>query len=327
VILPDENLSSAGRAVAYAAQPWLSDHAWKIIYETNNSPFWKGRGPIYHDAIIVQQTFYDQPVTDKTFGQNFLTVSLFASGLNDSRTMPAPGDLDRAWPLYYWRSQQFLMDIELETGYLIGSETSPTFSTGVSQNQLIVEWDLTRAFNQRITMDQGIQLRLEEVSTFGQFLTGFVNDYTKSKQRFVQFSYDQQLFEIVRTNYIEFAKAMSGYLAEYVDNPSMNWSRADEIIKEANRLILNFLSSVRTFLDHSELHLKRRYGKDSQQVKRYEEICSQQYDGEFSYRFVYQLRNYVQHCGMPVGHFSLSSKLVDDSWGKQLENEIRQLPA
>lgn len=175
-------------------------------------------------------------------------------------------------------------------------------------------------------------------------------EYELSKQKLLQFSYDQQLFQIVRSNQKDFETMMSRCLTDYVADPSMNWVRMDEMVKEANRLILNYLCSVRVFLDHSELKLKRRHGKTSEQVTRFKETCSKSYDGELSYRFVYQLRNYVQHCGMPVGHLSLGSKFADgvsgkieyhlelqfdrdqlldqyDSWGKELEDEMQKLPA
>jgi hypothetical protein len=63
--------------------------------------------------------------------------------------------------------------------------------------------------------------------------------------------------------------------------------------------VVNWLTSVRLFLDHEETHLKRRFGKDSTQVTHFEAAKAAAYDGRVGYRFAYRLRNFVQHCGLP----------------------------
>ena len=88
---------------------------------------------------------------------------------------------------------------------------------------------------------------------------------------------------------------------------------------DANRRILNFLYSFRTFLDHWETKLKRRYGKDSEQVRRFKAACSDAYDSCFSYRFIYKLRNYAQHYEMPLGNLSLSQRTNQDLGKKDCE--------
>jgi hypothetical protein len=106
---------------------------------------------------------------------------------------------------------------------------------------------------------------------------------------------------------------------------------------------------VSTFLDHYEAKLKRRHGKDSGKVQVFKQATAAAYDGCFSYRFMYSIRNYVQHCGMPVGSVSVQRSFSEegdgqvinsmeicfrkssllshpDIWKKPLLEEIRQLP-
>jgi hypothetical protein len=64
--------------------------------------------------------------------------------------------------------------------------------------------------------------------------------------------------------------------------------------------IVNWLTSVRLYLDHTETHLKRRYGDQSAEWKAFSESCSEAFDNHLGYRFVYKFRNYVQHCGLPL---------------------------
>lgn len=114
---------------------------------------------------------------------------------------------------------------------------------------------------------------------------------------------------------------------------------------EVNRAVLNLLSSLKTFLDFSETFLRRKYGKDSDEIKIFKEAQSAQFDGSFSYRFCYKLRNYAQHCGLPVGGFDTETIQLSKSeslshvilylerdvliknfdWGKKIEDEIYAL--
>jgi hypothetical protein len=62
---------------------------------------------------------------------------------------------------------------------------------------------------------------------------------------------------------------------------------------------VNWLASMRLFLDHTETALKRRFGKSSPEVNRFKLATNSAYDEKVGYRFSYQFRNYVQHCGLP----------------------------
>lgn len=60
--------------------------------------------------------------------------------------------------------------------------------------------------------------------------------------------------------------------------------------------LFDWLQSIRAYLDHTETRLKRRYGKESDQVARFKAACARAYDSHFAYRFFYKLRN-AQHTG------------------------------
>ncbi len=181
-----------------------------------------------------------------------------------------------------------------------------------------------------------------------EILSSEYENYSRSAKRLVEFSSDQQLFTMVRLNYEEFEKQINDYLEQYIHNSAMNWKQMEFMSLNVNRIILNFLSIIRTFLDHTETKIKKRYGKDSGRLQRFKEICTQLYDNNFSYRFLYKLRNYAQHCGMPVGDMSLQSSIKDikteeisyklsvcfkrdellanyDSWGNPLKMELGAL--
>jgi hypothetical protein len=174
-------------------------------------------------------------------------------------------------------------------------------------------------------------------------------DYKKASNSLFDFSKDQQLYTIVLLNYDDFLNIIQKYTKEYAENPQlMNLLIMEKMVLNINRHILNFLSSVRSFLDHTETKLKRNYGAESDRYKRFKDACKKVYDTSFSYRFLSKLRNYSQHCGMPLGGLSLRSKedppysgniyhslqakfsrdelLTYTSWGT-IAKEISQLPS
>jgi hypothetical protein len=68
--------------------------------------------------------------------------------------------------------------------------------------------------------------------------------------------------------------------------------------------INNYLGHYKCFVDGWETYLKRN--KNEILLKEYKEALSAIYDQNFEYRFIYNLRNYTQHCGKPISSCSQS---------------------
>jgi len=117
-------------------------------------------------------------------------------------------------------------------------------------------------------------------------------------------------FRLVEANYTEYKTVLNEYSKIYCENANMAESYLEEMVFNLNRLMINFLSAVRTFLDHTETNLKRTYGKESENLKTFKKNCSSCYDNYFSYRFLYKLRNYSQHVGMPITGIDAASDLI-----------------
>lgn len=98
--------------------------------------------------------------------------------------------------------------------------------------------------------------------------------YMLQRQELTDFQNDQQLYTMVKWNYNDFYKSLDYYLSKYKQELYMNWIKMDEMMLDLNRYLLNYLTAFRTFLDHSETNLKKKYGKDSSQVKNFKGICS-----------------------------------------------------
>lgn len=64
------------------------------------------------------------------------------------------------------------------------------------------------------------------------------------------------------------------------------------------RYIKNYLGSYKSYIDGMETVLSRSF--DNQIYKSFKDLQRKAYDNNFLYRFVYNLRNYAQHCGSPI---------------------------
>ncbi len=124
------------------------------------------------------------------------------------------------------------------------------------------------------------------------------------------FESDAQLFTIVVWNYREYHSLLDRYLDAYILKEK-DYFEKWPIYQNVNRVALNYLSSVRTYLDHTETSLNRRFGNTSGIFKDFVSSCNQAYDSFFSYRFLYKLRDYAQHCGFPIGNITLNVKPKD----------------
>lgn len=79
---------------------------------------------------------------------------------------------------------------------------------------------------------------------------------------------------------------------------------------EINRMFLNYLTIVKSFIDYLETDFKRTYGTNSPQADAFKRITSICFDNSFSYRFFYKLRNYAQHIDLPISNIRLKSERV-----------------
>ena len=89
------------------------------------------------------------------------------------------------------------------------------------------------------------------------------------------------------------------------------------------RSVVNWLTSVRLFLDHTETTLNRRFGESSDEFTQFQDATHLAYDSRVGYRFVSQFRNYVQHCGLPLSQIKLGAR--DGAAGSKLRQSAELL--
>ncbi|MGW6380911.1 hypothetical protein [Peribacillus butanolivorans] len=104
---------------------------------------------------------------------------------------------------------------------------------------------------------------------------------------------------------------------------------------EANRLLINYLSSLSMFIDYGERHNKKHFGKERMQEFRKKD--SKFYDGHISYRFIKLMRDYAVHYDFPLsviresipgpsGIFASKKTLLKFSGWKHAKADIEKMP-
>ena len=117
-------------------------------------------------------------------------------------------------------------------------------------------------------------------------------------------------WRVLQTNFASFHRLEKQILSHGDDSTSGIRQNPDSIQIAVTTSIVNFLSTMRMFLDHSETELKRLDQVDgTDKFPSWKDTCSAEYDDYFAYRFLYRFRNYVQHVGLPVSAWNFSSSL------------------
>jgi hypothetical protein len=136
-------------------------------------------------------------------------------------------------------------------------------------------------------------LEHEAISSVRQLTRDEYQRVREASIALTRFGANHGLLEMVQWNFQDYMLLFEQYVPEFFGDASRFVIPSPFVMRraviDANRRILNFLYSFRTFLDHWETKLKRRYGKDSEQVRRFKAACSDAYDSCFSYRFIYKL--------------------------------------
>jgi hypothetical protein len=140
-------------------------------------------------------------------------------------------------------------------------------------------------------------------------------DYSQAIARLTRFVDDQQRFDLVREGFGEYKLLVEKYARKYARQPRLNLVIQAEISNRVNGKLRNFFSEFRAFLDYTETHLKTQYGEDSKEFTDFKTACKTEYDTNVSYRFLYKLRSYGQHSGVPINRVSITSGNFDPALG------------
>lgn len=105
--------------------------------------------------------------------------------------------------------------------------------------------------------------------------------------------------KVIHSMMIENFNDLYSYIYNLENEPDNNSS----VSYQANRYMMNYLAMARLFIDKIEENIKENFSTKSQEYSSFKQLTAQEYDKKFSYRFLWDLRNYTQHYGLPIHHF------------------------
>lgn len=112
---------------------------------------------------------------------------------------------------------------------------------------------------------------------------------------------NQASLKLVIGNYGEFRAIQSSMAIIFTTTKQANWPDPRDSLFHLCRILLNWLNSIRLFDDHNRARIVRTYGDPSPELDAYMTARAAVYDEVAGYRFMFEMRNYAQHCGtVPV---------------------------
>ena len=116
------------------------------------------------------------------------------------------------------------------------------------------------------------------------------------KARFVEILSRFSLFRILEKNYQEWWSFTRKLLI-----PGNRDFEQDRL--ELNRLLMNYLSSAYSIVEHMEKSYTQRFRNDTEKSKKYRDFISRLENDSFAYAFFMDFRDYAQHQETPIGGY------------------------
>lgn len=124
-------------------------------------------------------------------------------------------------------------------------------------------------------------------------------DHVRARHCLIDAGDFERRYELLLGNFLAFEDFCAYWLLRGDIEMDHSYDRWATVILEANRHILNILSSGRTYLDQVVRGFKH-FGSEGEFGLRAEELMKTAYDGSKDYRLVNELRNQAQHRALPV---------------------------
>ena len=136
------------------------------------------------------------------------------------------------------------------------------------------------------------------------------DEMVKSKDNLLELLYIEEKFNLLLENYFEFETTIFEIAATYMINLNPTYETFQNDRYLVIRRIINLLSASRLYIDHVSHHLSNIGNNLSNNIK---DFTNAEYDNHFSYRFMEELRNHVQHRGIPFHKLTLGANRVKKS--------------
>ena len=132
----------------------------------------------------------------------------------------------------------------------------------------------------------------------------------------------EERFQLVLDNFHEWETELLSQAQRYVLWPRREIHEAMEERLMLDRRLVNLLTACRLYLDQTDHLVSQLFGNASSELKNVKKFKNDLYDKYFGYRFLEALRNYVQHCGLPVHIILYRQTLVETDNGSFVQHSV-----
>lgn len=130
----------------------------------------------------------------------------------------------------------------------------------------------------------------------------------------------EEKYEILLLNYMEFEKEILNLTTTDMIRPLSNYGDFYDARLIFNRLVVNLLTSIKLYYDQLWRHIRACLPSDKDAKSDTAKLFNEQYDLNPEYRFMEELRNYVQHRELAVHRTVFGGKWIKEDGNSKLEH-------
>ncbi len=131
----------------------------------------------------------------------------------------------------------------------------------------------------------------------------------------------EEKYDLLVRNYLGFEQVVYDSSINGLLYRERSWSDFIEHIQAANLAVMNLLAMCRSYIDHVPQHLSTIFPDRLEKKEAFHQERKTVYSEFLGYRALYEIRNHVQHCGLPVHSFTLGGSWLD-TWEACRHNAI-----
>lgn len=168
----------------------------------------------------------------------------------------------------------------------------------------------------------GLKRHVISSSAFSSLLEDEFNSIKVAKAGMLECVFLEQKFDFLIENYLEFEKDLLNATADHmvIGSQESQWYQTKRDL--FNRRIMNLLTTGKTYIDSAPQHVNNFLGRTSDQALSVKKIFNDTYDTYLGYRAMYEIRNFVQHRGLPVHGSRYGANWIDRENGRMMLNTI-----
>jgi hypothetical protein len=137
-------------------------------------------------------------------------------------------------------------------------------------------------------------------------------DTKKSFQHLNRLLLLEERFDSLATNFLEFEALITSRLLQFEYIGFVDGNHQMMVRRDANRVLMNVLTSARAYIDQLPQILNEIFGKESASAVHCTELLRKAYDERPGYRIFEALRNHTQHIGFPIHLTSYGDHMIGD---------------